>query len=129
MKGIFEFDVSGVKRGFKFGTYALSVACEKEGDIDLNTLFKRCGFPYKDEKGNPKADKAKPKSLLSLFYGAAVHFAEDNDQAIDFKVSSVANWMDEVGQEKLMSMINESFFPYVPKNFESLTEMREPVLQ
>lgn len=129
MKGVFEFEVSGVKRGFKFGTYAFSIACEKEGDIDLNTLFKRVGFPYKDDKGNAKADKAKPKTLIHLFYGAAVHFAEDNEKPVDFKVSTVANWMDELGEEKLMPMINESFFSHIPKNSESLAKTGEPALQ
>ena len=134
MKGIFEFDVSGQKRGFKFGTYAFGVACEKEGDIDLNTLFKRCGFPYKagkDKDGNDimKADSAKIKSLLHLFYGAAVHFAEDNDHVVDFKVSTVSNWMDELGEAKMMEMINEAFFQYVPKNLNSLKENRETVSQ
>lgn len=129
MKGIYEFEIEGQKHGFKFGTYAFSVACEKEGDIDLNTLFKRCGFIYKDKDGKAKADPAKMKSLLHLFYGAAVHYAEDNDQPAGFKVSTVSNWMDELGQEKLMEMINESFFSYEPKNSESLAETRETVLQ
>lgn len=129
MKGIFEFEVQGKKVGFKFGTYALSVACEKEGDVDLNTLFKRCGFIYTDEKGKPKADKAKPKSVLNLFYGGALHYAEDFNQPADFKVSTVANWMDEIGEAKLMEVITKAFFTYEPKNSESLPENREPVLQ
>lgn len=134
MKGIFEFEIEGQKRGFKFGTYAFSIACEKEGDIDLNTLFKRCGFPYKagkdkDDKDIIKAEKAKIKTLLHLFYGAACHFAEDNDKPTDFKVSTVSNWMDELGEARLMEMIHESFFQHIPKNSESLTKMGEPVLQ
>lgn len=134
MKGIFEFEIEGQKRGFKFGTYAFSIACEKEGDIDLNTLFKRCGFPYKDGKDKQgkdiiKAEKAKMKSLLHLFFGAASHYAEDNGQPIDFKVSTVSNWMDELGEAKLMEMINESFFQYIPKNLNSQPENRETVLQ
>lgn len=129
MKGIFEFEVSGEKVGFKFGTYGLSIACEKEGDIDMNTLFKRCGFIYKDEKGVARADKAKMKSILHLFYGAAIHYAEDHNQPTDFKVSTVSNWMDEIGEEKLMEMIQKAFFTYEPKNSPSLPENREPVLQ
>lgn len=129
MKGIFEFEVQGESRGFKFGTYAFSIACEKEGDIDLNTLFKRCGFIYKDKDGKAKADPAKMKSLLHLFYGAAVHYAEDNDRPTDFKVSTVSNWMDEIGKDKLMDIINKAFFSYEPKNSESLTENRETVSQ
>lgn len=134
MKGIFEFEIGGQKRGFKFGTYAFSVACEKEGDIDLNTLFKRCGFPYKagkdkDGKDIMQADKAKMKTILHLFFGAASHYAEDNDLTIDFKVSTVSNWMDELGETRLMEMIHEAFFQHIPKNLNSQPENRETVLQ
>ena len=129
MKGIFEFEIGGQKRGFKFGTFAFCEACEKEGDIDLNTLFKRCGFPYKDDKGNLKADKARPKSLLHLFYGAALQSAKDNKRTVDFEVSDIGSWMDELGEAKLMEMINESFFQYTPKNSESPAKTGEPVLQ
>lgn len=128
-QGIFEFEIEGRKIGFKFGTYAFSVACEKEGDIDLTTLFKRCGFIYKDKDGKAKADPAKPKSVLNLFYGAAVHYAEDHDQPLNFKVSTVSNWMDKLGEAELMKIITESFFTYEPKNSESLAETRDPALQ
>lgn len=127
MKGIFEFEVEGKKVGFKLGTYALSIACEKEGGCDVDVLLKRCGQPYLKD-GKIACDKPKLKALLHLFYGAAIHYAEDNDITDNIKVSTVSNWLDNIGAEKLNEMITEGFKqPEVPKNSTSLAETREPV--
>lgn len=126
--GIFEYEVEGVKRGFKFGTYGISIACEKEG-CDVGTLYRRCGIPYldKNEKGEPvvKVDSANLKALLHLVYGAAVHYAEDNDLPIDFKVSHVSNWLDILGEDAIKPMFEHGLKQYVPKNSTSPTEMGE----
>lgn len=131
MKGIFEFEVNGVKRGFKFGTYALSIACEKD-DCALDVLLRRCGVPYtvkKNGKDELKSDAPKLKSLLHLFYGAAVHYAEDRDQPSNFKPSTVSDWLDEIGLDKLDSMLVQGLTQYSPKNSASLAETGETVLQ
>ena len=120
--GIFEYEVEGVKRGFKFGTYGISIACEKEG-CDVGTLYKKCGVPYldKNEKGEPvvKSDMPNLKSLLHLVYGAAVHYAEDNDLPINFKVSNVSDWLDILGEEAIKPMFTHGLKQYVPKNLKS----------
>lgn len=132
MKGIFEFEVNGEKRGFKFGTYALSVACEKD-DCAADVLLKRCGIPYtvvKDGKDIIKMEQPKLKSLLHLFYGAAMHYAEDNNLSIDFKPSTVSNWLDQIGLEKLNDMMVQGLTQYSPKNSNSpAAEKGEAVLQ
>lgn len=132
MKGIFEFEVNGVKRGFKFGTYGVSISCEKE-DCAVDELFKRCGMPYltkdKDGKDIVKADKPKLKSLLNLIYGAAVHYAEDCDIPTNFKVSEVSNWLDEIGEDKVRPMLSSALAQYVPKNSTSPAEKGEKVIQ
>lgn len=130
MKGIFEFEVNGVKRGFKFGTYGISISCEKE-DCTVDELFRRCGMPYmaKDTNGNDvvKADNPKLKSLLHLVYGAAVHYAEDKNISTEFKVSEVSDWLDEIGEEKLKPMLVSGLSQYIPKNWTSLAETGEKV--
>lgn len=126
MKGIFEFEVEGRKVGFKFGTYAISVACEKEGDCSIDVLFRRCGIPYMSGK-EIRQDKPKLKSLLHLFYGAAIHFAEDNDQPTDFKPSTVSNWLDAIGLEKVNQMMTEGLNQYTPKNSPSPEKAGEEV--
>lgn len=129
-QGIFEYDVEGVKRGFKFGTYGISIACEKE-DCAVDVLYRRCGMPYviknTDGKEEIKADTPKLKSLLHLIYGAAVHYAEDNNLPIDFKVSHVSDWLDLIGEEKVKQMLSAGLLQYVPKNLKSLAETGEKV--
>lgn len=124
MKGIFEFEAGGAKRGFKFGTYGISVACEKD-DCSVDVLLKRCGIPYMDSKGEMKADKPRLKSLLNFFYGAAVHYAEDNNQSTEFKPSTVSNWLDEIGLDNVNKMIVQGLQQYIPKNLTSLAETGE----
>lgn len=128
MKGIFEYDVDGVKRGFKFGTYGISIACEKE-DCTVDVLYKRCGIPYleKDSDGNPvvKYDQPKLKALLHLMYGAAAHYAEDNNLPVNFKVSNVSDWLDILGEEKIKPMLDHGLSQYVPKNSTSPAETGE----
>jgi len=128
MKGVYEFEVSGRKVGFKFGTYALSEACEKDG-CSVDVLLRRCGIPYVEE-GVVKNDKINLKSFLHLFWGAAMHYAEDTGLEKDFKVSTVSNWLDEIGVENLNDMMANGLTQYVPKNLTSLmTEMGDPVTQ
>ena len=129
MKGIFEFELEGNKKvGFKYGTYGISISCEKEG-CAVDELFRRCGMPYltKGADGKPevRADQPKLQSLLHLVYGAAVHYAEDNNIPVDFKVSTVSNWLDEIGEEKLKPMMVDSLTQYIPKNLKSLAETGE----
>lgn len=126
MKGIFEFEVNGVKRGFKFGTYGISVACEKD-DCTVDVLLKRCGIPYLNANGDASSDKPRLKSLLNFFYGAAVHYAEDHNLPTDFKPSTVSNWMDEIGLENVNKMVVNGLQQYVPKNLNSLAGTGEKV--
>lgn len=114
--------------GFKFGTYAISVACEKEGDCSIDVLFKRCGIPYKEGKVT-KQDKPRLKSLLHLFYGAAVHYAENNNLPIDFKPSTVSDWIDVIGLNQVNDMLLDGLTQYEPKNSLPPTEKGESILQ
>ena len=120
MRGIFEFEIGGKKRGFKFGTYALSVACKKEG-CSVDALFRRCGIPYRDEAGNVKADPIDLQAFINLWYGAAIHFAKSAGQEVDFTEVEVSDWCDELGQERVEAMLLEAIIPYNPKNSTSPT--------
>lgn len=120
MRGIFEFEAGGKKRGFKFGTYALSVACKKE-DCSVDVLFRRCGIPYKDEDGEYKRDPVDLGAFINLWYGAACHYAKSKGQEVDFQDVDVSDWMDELGQEKVTEMLIEAITPYQPKNSTSPT--------
>jgi hypothetical protein len=119
MKGIFEFEVGDpkVKRGFKFGTYALAVASEKNG-VSLSALLKKIGI------GEVGAE-VDVMALLHVFYGAAAHYAKHQKQEIDFSESDVSDWIDELGLEEINRFMKEGFNQYSPKNSNSLTENRE----
>jgi hypothetical protein len=120
MKGVFDFKVGGQDRGFKFGTYAFAIACDRE-KCSMDQLLDRIGIN--------EGKKANLLSLLNLFYGAAVHYAEHKKTPIDFGPSDVSDWLDEVGLTETMKMISEGLQQYVPKNSNSLQENRETVTQ
>lgn len=103
MTGVFSFDINGKKRGFKFGMYGYAEACEKE-NCDLDELFERIGLREYEDK---KIRKPKLKAIIHLYYGAAVQYAEDNNQEIDFSVSNVAGWLDYLGADRVQKMMIE----------------------
>jgi hypothetical protein len=113
MRGIFEFKIGEVERGFKFGTYAVSVACEKE-NCTVDELFRRIGVGAKSKE----QIRVNPMTLLSFFYGAAVHYAESKRKEIDFKVVDVSDWLDEIGAEQTQKILLEGVSVYLPKNFQ-----------
>jgi hypothetical protein len=123
MKGIFEFEVGEpkVKRGFKFGTYALAIAQEKE-KCSLSELFYRLGVTSDEIVGNVSV-----LALLHVFYGAAVHYATANKQPADFTTHEVSEWLDELGFVQTETMLKEGLSTYTPKNLNSPTEIGEKI--
>lgn len=120
MRGIFEFEIGGRKRGFKFGTYALAIACEKEA-CSVDVLFRKCGIPYLDADGEYKRDKVELKAFINLWYGAAVHFVKSSGKEIDFTDADVSDWCDELGLDRINEMLISALTPYDPKNSNSPT--------
>jgi hypothetical protein len=93
MRGISEVEIHGVKRGFKFGTYALSITC----DLEKCTL---------SEIGD-KLKKASLSTALHLLYGAAVSYCKTNKSTVDFEVTDIGDWMDEIGLAEGLRIIGE----------------------
>jgi hypothetical protein len=110
-KGIFEFEVGEPKRkrGFKFGTYAFAVACEREA-CSLEELLIKLGLDGGGRKN------VSIMTLINTFYGTAVHYSESQNQKIDFKPSDVSDWIDEMGLEATDNMLRQGFEQYQPKN-------------
>jgi hypothetical protein len=129
MKGIFKIDET---KGFKFGTYAFAVACEQD-KCTVSEILKRIGIPYEivDGDGNRvrKVDPVNIMSLLHVFYGAAVSYAQSQKHKADFQTSDVSDWMDELGLEKVDEILAEGLNQYAPKNSYSLAETREAISQ
>jgi hypothetical protein len=110
MKGIFEFTLEdGRAVGFKFGTYAMAVACDKD-KCALDTFFTRIGL------GGGKKREIRTLSLLHLWYGAAVNYYEHIDKEVNFTASHVDDWISEIGYEKMMETYQKALTQYVPKN-------------
>jgi len=104
----FEFEVDGVRRGFKFGTYALRVISKETGIADIKEIFKRI------EQGDLDV-------LGKFYYGSAVHYAKSKtpklkDEDIDFDEVAVSDWMDMIGQDKIAEMTLQLLESYQPKN-------------
>jgi|SRR5690606_20349307 len=133
-RGVFEFEVSGKKRGFKFGPYAHAIAAKESGITDVNDLFRAIGSPYVsgyDEKGQPifKQDPVNLEILLNYYYGAAVHFHMSAGLPVDFNVAHVSDWIEELGMDRLNEIFSEGLKTYQPKNSESPAEIGEAKTQ
>jgi hypothetical protein len=122
-KGVFEFEVGEpkVKRGFKFGTYAFAIACEKDKCI-LSEILHRIGVGV-----DPSQARINIMSLLHVFYGAAVHYTVSKKIKQDFDTSDVSDWLDELGLDKVNEILTEGLTQYAPKNSTSLAETGETV--
>ena len=130
-KGIIEFKVGDVDRGFKFGTYAFAIASKEEG-CSLSELFKRIGIPYEvtleDKTTETRRDEVNIMTLLNVFYGAAVQYAEQQTKTKpNFTVADVSDWIDELGLAKTQEILMEGLGQYQPKNSTSLAETGEPI--
>lgn len=94
MHGIIEFEISGKKRGLKFGQYALLLASRKD-ECSLSQFFTRV-----------LVDK-ETLSFIHLLYGAAVSWCESKNKKIDFTVEDISEWINELGVERMTEYINE----------------------
>ena len=102
-----QVDIEGRQRGFRFGTYALAVACKESGCATVEQFFG--SFIGVD----------KPESqlnILNLFYGAACQYANHKKEPVDFNSTDVSEWLDLLGSEKVTEMFTEFLKTYTPKN-------------
>lgn len=98
-----EFEVFGKKRGFKFGTYTFKLINEIAGTKTVQDVF----------------DKLKENDegfTLTVYFCCAKHWALSNKQEVDFTEVEVADWLDELGKEKVGEITLELFKVYFSKN-------------
>lgn len=103
-KSIFEIKIGDKIRGFKFGTYSMSITCQKENCtlgvlVDLLTR-----------------EDVQPMTVLHVIYGGAVAYCKSKKQPIDFDVDTVGEWLDELGFETGMELLRKGLEVYEPKN-------------
>lgn len=101
-KGTAEIEVSGVKRGLKFGMLASGYFCEKEG-ITLKQMT--------DQLSNPT-----PFTFVNCIFAAARSYNESKELPVDFTVSQVADWIDEIGVDRISEIVFTAMQVYEDKN-------------
>lgn len=103
--GIQEVEISGIKRGFKFGPLSVALA-EREDGGRAGDIFKRI------KEGDQLA-------VLNMFYGAAVNYCKATNTKQDFTVSDVADWVFELGTDKALEIYSKGFEAYAEKNLKA----------
>jgi hypothetical protein len=109
VKKIFEMEVEGAKRGFRFGMWTNGKACELE-KCTIDELFERLGITG----GSPSI-----MTLTNWFFAAAICYANGNKSEVDFTSQDVSDWIDFYGLEKSMKMMTEAFSTPDIKNNEA----------
>lgn len=113
-KGVVEIDISGEKRGFKFGISAMSMLCELE-NCSLKEVVERLD------------DTSNLKTQVNFYYSAAISFvrlknAEEKTTLQEPTFDQVANWIDCLAVD-IKNQLNEiAFAQYVDPNKEAPQE-------
>lgn len=110
MRGLFEFDYEGIKRGFYFNFDALAILEEQEN------------IPIDDILAQLSADDKRPKLRLmgKFFYAAALNYCEAKDIEVDFNRHNVSDWISEIGLEQAGKLLMQSLSATTPKNLNPL---------
>lgn len=98
-----EFEVFGKQRGFKLGTYTFKLINQLTGTKTVEEVINKL-------KENDEG------FTCSFYFCCAKHYALSNKQEIDFQEVDVADWLDELGIERVMEITTELFKVYVSKN-------------
>lgn len=96
-----EFEIEGHKRGFKLGTYTFKLINKETGTKNIQDVLAR--LQQTDDQD----------FRCSFYFCCAKHYALSNKQEIDFEEVDVADWMDEIGADRMLEMTNELFKTYV----------------
>ena len=115
-KSIFELKIGDKLRGFKFGTYSMSITCQKE-NCTLGELITKLD-------GN-----VQPLTVLHVIYGGAVAYCKSKKQKIDFEDIDVSDWLDELGFDVAMNLLRAGLEVYEPKNSAAPQEVGQKSTQ
>jgi len=116
-KSIFEIEIGGVMRGFKFGTYSMSIACQKE-NCTLGELVTKI------------SGDVQPLTVLHVIYGGAVAYNKSKKLPTDFDESDVSDWLDVLGFDTAMNLLRAGLEIYEPKNWQApVTGQKEKLIK
>jgi MinD-like ATPase involved in chromosome partitioning or flagellar assembly len=101
-----DFEIDGIKRGFKLGTYTFKLINQVSETKTIQDVIQK--LTNQDEE------------FTSIFYFCcAKHWAMANKIPIDFEEVHVADWMDELGSERMKEITGELFKVYISKNLKA----------
>jgi hypothetical protein len=101
-----EFEVQGEKRGFKLGTYTFKLINQMSNTKTINDVFTKMSEHSED--------------FTSVFYYCcAKHYAMSKKLPVDFEEVHVADWLDDLGAEKVKVLTEELFKVYLTKNLKA----------
>lgn len=119
--GNIEFKISGVERGFRFGTWAMKVIADESGVKDIKKTFRLIqGIDDEGNRTDPDLN-----TMLIFYYACAVNYAKHMKQRIDFEVYDVSEWVSELGFERINEMTLQLFDMYTSKNLNPPVETGE----
>lgn len=109
MRGLFEFEIEGIKRGFYFNFNALGILEERMNE-PLDEIIKKLN----DTK------KPKVKLITNFFYAGALNYCDFKGIETDFTIHHIGDWISEIGLEKAGNLIREAISVSTPKNSSPL---------
>jgi hypothetical protein len=101
-----EFEIDGITRGFKFGTYTFKIINKLADTKTVDEVFKKLSEGEED--------------FASTFYFAcARHWAMFNKNEVDFEEVHVAEWVEELGADRMKTITKELIDVFIAKNLQA----------
>lgn len=97
-----EFEIDGKKIGFRTGNMSLAVAIKESGCVSVDELIIRLQL----------------KDLLAanaFFYGCAYQYFQWKGLPIDFNMTHVSEWIEDLGLEKVEGLTDKLLESYKEK--------------
>lgn len=111
MRGIFEFEIDGVKRGFYFNFNALALL-EEMVDQPIDSIITQLN----------SSKRPKLRLLSNFFYAGAVNYCDYKGIEKDFSIHTVGDWIGAIGLPKAAELLRDGISMRTPKNFSPLPE-------
>lgn len=98
-----EFQIEGKTRGVRTGTMAIAIAVKECGAASTQEFYGRLA-------------SQDLLAVQALFYGSAYQYAQWKGQSIDFNITQVSEWIEDIGDAKASELTDKLLESYVPKN-------------
>lgn len=117
IKKVFEIEIDGVQRGFRFNMLSIGKACRLE-NCDVSELISRVVGEVKDDVVVRAPDL---QAMVNFFFAGAVNYCEGKGIKVDFTAQDVCDWLEHIGLEKTKELLYENL-KVSSKNMEAPIE-------